>query len=151
MFVDCTDILIYGYVVVVDYEKQVRIVSSRIVQPLKRKTSGKRTVSDQRDGPAAVTPEPGSLGKPEGSGYGCGCMAPAEGVIFAFRHFRKAAYTVFFPVVAECLPPASNDFVGIRLMPYVKHDPVFWSIIHVMKSYDKLHSPETGAEMPRID
>ena len=72
VFVDCPDIFINGYVVVIDYDKDIRLAASCIVEPFKGKSSGKRPVTDKRDCLFPVSREFGRLCKAERCRDGCG-------------------------------------------------------------------------------
>ncbi len=60
IFVQSADISVYGYVIVIENHKKVGFRSPGIVHSLKRKTSGKRTVTYQGD---RLVPEPELLGR----------------------------------------------------------------------------------------
>ncbi len=69
-------------------------------------------------------------------------MSRTECVILAFRTLGKTAYAVPHPVLTECLTPARDYFMGIRLMSHVKNDLVRRRVIDIMQPHDKFHSTE---------
>ena len=150
MFVDSSDILVDGYVVVVDYDKQVAFADAGIVQPFESQPSRKRSIPYEGYGLCPGPSELCRLRQPECGGYGCGGMSCPEDIISAFLPAREAADAIFHTVFLEKLFPPGKYLVRVCLMSHIEYDIVFRCVIDIVQPDDKLHRPEARSEMSRI-
>ena len=66
-------------------------------------------------------------------------MPRTECVIWALRHAREAAESVFLAVVLKCFAPACQDFMGICLVSYVEDYLVVGGVEDIVQAHDQLH------------
>jgi len=75
-------------------------------------------------------------------------VADAKGVVLALGATRKGGDTVLLAQGAHALATASEDFMRIRLMAHVPHQPVVRGVEHVMQRDGQLDDAQAGTEMP---
>ena len=142
--------MVYGLVVVVENDEKVGLASAGIVQSLIGETAGKGAVTDHRYALAVEPPDSGSFGITQGCTYRGRGVSYAEGVIFAFAHFRETAQSPAAAQGLECFAPAGQNLMGIGLMAHIEDELVLRSVIDIMQRRNQLHRAETGPEMPRV-
>ena len=77
-------------------------------------------------------------------------MSCAEGVVWAFLHFRETADAAVRAYGVELAFATCEYLVRIGLMAHVPHQFVVGSVEHIMQSHSKFHHPESRCQMPRM-
>ena len=70
-----------------------------------------------------------------------------KGIMLAFVGVRETGNAIQLPQLGKALAAAGQQFVGIALMAYIKHDLVRGRGQHPVQSHRQLHSTEVGCQM----
>ena len=144
-------IAVDGLVVIVQDHQQVGTADPGIVQAFKSEASRKGAVANERDHLMPEALELGGLSQTKCRRNGSGRMAGAEAVVLALRAAGETAESVFGAVLAELLPAAGKNLVGVGLMPDVEYDFVFGAVEHIMEADYQFHCAQAGCQMAGID
>ena len=145
-----TDISVNGNIIIVQYDEQVSLAGSGIVQSLECETACKRAVTYQCHRLMILSLHLSCFGKAKRCRNGSRRVSYTESVVLALRTFRETADSVFCPISFEGLTTSRNDLMGISLMTNIENDLILRGIIHIMQSDDKFYSTEARSEMARI-
>ena len=77
-------------------------------------------------------------------------MSGDEGIRRALVRVQETREASRLPQGMKTLIAAGQKLVGIRLMPHIKNDAVFFRVIDPVQGYGEFHSPEIGGKMSPV-
>ena len=136
------DIAVDRHAVVVQDHDERLTGRTRVVESLVGKAAGERAVADQRQHgivPMLQRPRPRHA---ERDRDGVGGMSRDESVMPALARLGKAREPAVLAQGRKLLAPASQNFMGVALMPHVEHQPVSRRVEHAVDGHRQLDRAE---------
>ena len=136
------------HVVVVEDHQHVGVHFRRMVQRFEGHAGGQRAITNHRNRLALTALQAGGNRHAQRCTDGGAGVADAKGVVLALGTAREGGQAVLLAQAGHALATAGEDFMRIRLVAHVPHQPVVRGVEHVMQGDGQLDHAQPGAKMP---
>ena len=136
--------------IVIEDNNEVPLCMTGLVQTFKGHAGCHGSISNDRDHSIPLPLEGLCGGDPKARGDGGAAVACIKGVVGAFRTLGKATNPPMGPKGLKLVPPAGDQFMGIRLMSHVPNDLISRGIKDIVKGQGQFHHPEAWGQVPTV-
>jgi hypothetical protein len=119
-----------------------------MVQRFKRHAGCQGAITDHGNCLAIAVLQAGGNGHAQGCADRGAGVADAKGVVFALGAAREGGDAVLLAQGSHLLAASGEDFVRIRLMTHVPHQPVVRGVEYVVQRDGQLNDAQAGTKMP---